>query len=55
MTGSKSSLKTQILIYGGFLIVGFIGVMAGNWFISWRQAEAKAQYAKRFTIQKVSC
>lgn len=51
MAESTSSWKTKILIYGGFLIVGFIGVMAGNWFINWRQAEAKAEYSKRYNSQ----
>ncbi len=51
MAESTNSWKTKIMIYGGFLVVGFIGVMAGNWFISWRQAEAKAEYSKRYISQ----
>ena len=51
MTETKSSWMTKILIYGGFLIVGFGGVMAGNWFINWRHAEANTQYQNKYSGQ----
>ena len=42
MTQPKLSQKTIFLTAAGFLVVGVIGVLAGHWFVNWRQAEAKA-------------
>lgn len=42
------SWRSIILTASAFLIVGFLGVLAGNWFVGWRQARANKKLIRNY-------
>lgn len=43
VSNGKMSVKEMTLYGLGFIVVAFVGVLAGNWFVQWRQKQAPGE------------
>lgn len=42
-SNQKMSVKEMVLYGLGFIVVAFVGVLAGNWYVQWRQGQQPEQ------------